>query len=775
MSIESNSILLIDDILKDEVISLIRNNNKLIDVKFITFTEFKKSFCFNYDKKTIYYLMNKYGYKYEVCKVFLDNMYYIKDVNYESEKLEFLRKLKSELDDNILLIYDEYFKEFVRGKKIYVYSKKHISKFYKSLLEELNVEYVTEYVPNEKEFPIYEAKTKEEEVNFVCNKIIELINEKVDINNIKLLNVKEDYMYLIKKLFSFYNIPIELKNATSLYSTVIGKYFIDNIKEDKESTISLLKEKYPNNLEEINMIINIINDYTWVSDLTAVKSMLEYDLKNTHLKTKKLKNAVRVIENGEMIKESDYVFLMDFNDGDYPVTYKDEDYISDNIKSEVNIDSTLEKNEYSKIDSLNYIKQINNIIISYKTSEAGKPCNISVLSEEMNLKKIEFTDNFDKSNIYNKIRLSEYLDLYSKYGEINENTSTLLSNYGDIEYKSYDNSFKGLDKSKMSDKILLSYTSIDSFYKCSFRYYIDNVLKLSIFESTFMTFIGSLYHHILQHMDDENFDLDIEYGKYIRESNETFTEKELFFLDKLKIELKFVVKTIKEQYKYTSLNNKLYEEKIYINDGVNNTFMGVIDKIMYSNELNKTVVSVVDYKTGNPNIYLNDIVYGIGMQLPIYLYLVSKSNKFKNVVIGGFYLQKILNGTANKEKDKSYNELKRNNLKLQGYTNGDESITELVDKSYVDSQIIKALRVSSKGFYYYSKVLNSEEINTITDIVDSKIKEAFKSIRDCNFDINPKRIGNNLKGCEYCKYFDLCYRKEKDIVNLKEVKFGGEE
>ena len=65
----------------------------------------------------------------------------------------------------------------------------------------------------------------ESEVNFVCNKIVDLIKSGIDINNIKLLNVKEEYMYLIRKLFGFYNIPLEKKKTTSLYSTRIGKYF----------------------------------------------------------------------------------------------------------------------------------------------------------------------------------------------------------------------------------------------------------------------------------------------------------------------------------------------------------------------------------------------------------------------------------------------------------------------------------------------------------------------------------------------------------------------
>ena len=38
------------------------------------------------------------------------------------------------------------------------------------------------------------------------------------------------------------------------------------------------------------------------------------------------------------------------------------------------------------------------------------------------------------------------------------------------------------------------------------------------------------------------------------------------------------------------------------------------------------------------------------------------------------------------------------------------------------------------------------------------------------FDINPKKIGNDNLGCEFCKFKDICFRTEKNIVDLKEYK-----
>ena len=50
----------------------------------------------------------------------------------------------------------------------------------------------------------------------------------------------------------------------------------------------------------------------------------------------------------------------------------------------------------------------------------------------------------------------------------------------------------------------------------------------------------------------------------------------------------------------------------------------------------KKVIAVIDYKTGDKNIKLDTLEYGINIQLPIYLYLLKKSSRFKNSVIAGF-------------------------------------------------------------------------------------------------------------------------------------------
>ena len=56
------------------------------------------------------------------------------------------------------------------------------------------------------------------------------------------------------------------------------------------------------------------------------------------------------------------------------------------------------------------------------------------------------------------------------------------------------------------------------------------------------------------------------------------------------------------------------------------------------------------------------------------------------------------------------------------------------------------------------------------DIYDTKIKESSINILDSKFDINPKEMNNEVIGCKYCKYKDICFMKPKDTITLKEIK-----
>lgn len=764
----NNKIVILNDYAKK---SFIKKIDKLINVKVITLSELKRKYYFDYDNKAIYFVSNKYNCIPEIAKIYIENIYYLKDI--DNEKINFLKDIKNDLDTNNLLTYNNLFKEFLKGKEIVLYNLKYTDKFYKNIFKELE-EYSKITIYNDEDNSIvkelYKANNSEEEIAFVCSKITKLIKSGVNINNIKLANVKSDYEFIIRKTFKLFNIPINLPSFETIKSTSLVIKFKELYNSDINETIEKLKE-FINTKEENDIyksIISIVNNYLWSNDFLLVKDMVFNDIDNIKTPREKLKNAVEVIEfKKELVTDEDYVFLIGYNEGVIPVNYKDEDYLSDSIKEKLGLSTSFELNENAMNETKDNIRNIKNLIVTYPSHNLSSEIYISSSYEKDLFEEKELNISFNESNAYNKLKLVSEKDENSKFGTITDNLLKLSSHYKDMKYNSYDNKYKIIDKTKIKeffkDGLTLSYTSINDYYMCSFRYYLNYILKVNKFEDTFEATVGSIFHKILSMCFDHDIDIIRTYETEIENSNYEFNESEKFFLSILKDELVLIIETIKNQLSYTQLTNSMYEKKIVIDvdKDLQIRFKGFVDKILYNEFNGKTVVAIIDYKTGNPNLNINNTIYGLEMQLPVYIYLIK--NEIKDVKIGGFYLQKILNNTTDKEK-------RLDSLKLQGYTNSDLDYIDKVDSSFNDSKVIKSLRTSSKGFYYYSKMINDEEIDTLYNVVDSKIKDASMSILDSKFDINPKEMNNENIGCSFCKYKDICFMKPKDTIKLKEVK-----
>lgn len=760
--IENNSILIIPSSIKNKVIKEL--NTKALNIKIMTLKELIKKYTFDYNEKTIYHLMKKENIKYDIAKNYIENIYYIEDKNYENIKLKKLVNIKKYLEENNLLIYDNLFKKYIKNKKIYIYYNS-INKYEEKIINEIKKETQVELLKHEYNNytpVIHEFSNITEEITFIANKICELLEQNIDINKIKLVNIKEDYINEIKKIFNFFNIPINI-NKKNIYGTKIIQDFINNIDNNIEKSLNYIQEKYnlknETNNKIYNKLINILNEYTWCDNYKEIKELLINKLKNTSIE-EKLNNAIE-ITNLENITD-EYTFILSFNQGIIPKIYKDEDYIDDLTKQTLNIDTSIEKNMVEKENTIKQIKNIKNCIITYKLKTPFSSFYPSSIIEEFKTEVIKEHkyNNITYSEINDKINLTKKLDNLIKYNIKDELLETLYSNY-EIPYNTYDNKYTKINKNNLlkyiNNKLLLSYSSMDNYYHCAFKYYINNILKLNPYEETFYTKIGTLFHDVLEKSLKNNDD----YKKYWDEhvNNLELTNKEKFFIDNLEETCKFTVETIKKQLEYISLDKTKYEEKIFINKDKTTkiTFMGIIDKLMYKEEFDKTLVAVIDYKTGSTNIDLNKTIYGLSMQLPIYLYLAQNSG-LKNVKIAGFYLQNIIN----KENDE-------NNLKLNGYSSSNKEILYKFDSSYENSNLIKSMRTKSDGdFYSYSKTLNEIEINNLIKLVDKKIEEAADNILEANFDINPKKINGINIGCEYCTFKDICFKKESDTIYLKE-------
>lgn len=764
----NNKILIINDYAKN---TLLKKINKLLNIKIITLSELKKNYIYDYDYKSILYVSNKYKCIPSIARKYIENTYYINN-ECKSEKIELLTKIKNDLEENNLLIKNNLYRKFLNNKDIVLYNLKYIDKYYLNIIEELsNTNNIITYndVKETSIKKLYRCNNSEEEISFVCSKICELIKSGIDINNIKLTNVKSDYTYIIRKTFKLFNIPINIKSDESIKSTMIVKKFKDLYNENISEVMNKISELITNNYEKdiYKNILNVVNKYS-DSNYMDVKEILFDDIDNIKIKRDEFKNAVNIIDfKSDLISDNDYVFLINFNEGIIPINHKDEDYLNDIEKNNLGIDTSFTLNEKETNEVIETIKTTHNLILTYSEYNQNNKIYVSSAYSSDILEEEKVNLNFNNSNNYNKLRLLSEKDDNNKYGTLSSDLLTLSAHYKDEPYLTYNNKYKKINNDKLKNYLnkglTLSYSSMNTFYQCSFRYYLDNILRVNKYEERFDAVLGSIFHEVLSKcFINDDYDVIYNYEKLISESTYPFNESEKFFLENLKNELLLIIDTIKEQLKYTSLKQSMYEKeiKIDISSDVKVTFKGFVDKILYDEFNGEKIVVIIDYKTGNPLLNINNSLYGLDMQLPVYIYLIK--SEIKNVRIGGFYLQKILSNVNSLQKRKE-------SLKLQGYSNEDIDILEKVDSSYENSCVIKSLRTTQNGFYSYSKIINDEQIDTLYNIVESKVKEARNKILNTEFDINPKEMDDKNIGCKFCKYKDICYMTSSDIVKLKKI------
>ena len=753
---KSNSLVLCDYSIKEK---LLKENKSLSDTKYMTVLEFIKSYTFSYDEKSIAYLMKKYNIDYSIAIEYLDNLYYI-DFNSTNDKMKLLKEIKEDLIDNNLLIFNASFKNYIENKNIIVYNHT-LTKYEKHILSNINYEEIDDY-NNDFKHNAYEFSNIYEEIDYIARSISKLINDGISIDKIKLCNLSNDNINLVKRIFDLYNLKINKNINIPIISTKIGKAFYSNLSSGVEKAIDYIDEYKGTDI--YNQIINICNKYVWCCD-EVLNKLIKYDLEHTYIKQEHFTNEIEVID---LDPSDDYVFMLSFNEGIIPKTYKDVDYINDSIKPNY-VDNTNDLNKYEKNRVINFIKNTKNLVITYSLNNKNGTIYPSSLIDDLNLtvekKNIGYKDSY--SSLYDKILYSNLVDNYIKFKEKSDNLVLFNSNY-DIPYNTYSHKFTGVSKEKINnyinslDKFNLSYSSMDNYNRCGFRFYVEKILNIKKESNEFNKLIGNIYHYILENALKEDIDVGKLVYDYLTDINLKSSEK--FFIDKIIKNSKILLEEVRNEHSKTKLKNIETEKKIKVPIKNNISFIGFIDKIIYDSE----VAAIIDYKTYIKSLDLNYIESGIGMQLPIYMYLAKKS--LGNIRFAGIYLQNITFKNDTKENI-------IDSLKLQGLTNMDKDVVEKLDPYYAVNSFIKGVKVKNDGEFSANslkKMLTDSDIDNLINITEDKINETIDNILEAKFDINPKYNEKPI-GCDFCAFSDICYKKPYDYVDIARSKeFGGD-
>ncbi|MBQ4105040.1 MAG: exodeoxyribonuclease V subunit gamma [Clostridia bacterium] len=196
------------------------------------------------------------------------------------------------------------------------------------------------------------------------------------------------------------------------------------------------------------------------------------------------------------------------------------------------------------------------------------------------------------------------------------------------------------------------------------------------------------------------------------------------------------------------------------------TIRGFVDRADVYREGDKTYIRIVDYKTGSKVFSLSDIMYGLNLQMLIYLSALSRSGSVhfggKLTPAGVLYMPAIapvIDASFGTSEEK-LSEKRDEKLRMNGLLLSDSDVLSAMENDLNGIYI----PVSAKGetFKGSDNLATLEEFGAIFSKIDALIAEMATELSRGAVDATPAAGGYNA--CEYCPYSSVCGHKDTDPV-----------
>ncbi|MFA7076169.1 MAG: PD-(D/E)XK nuclease family protein [Candidatus Izemoplasmatales bacterium] len=743
--IKNHSLIIANNQDKLEMLNYFSNNSVFLNLDFFESFNTYSKFNINYT----FYLKEKFNiepYLSDRLRKYFD---YI-DINkiYDLDKLNLLKNVKKQLVNDLIMkekkrdyhtlysVNDSYVPEFLSGEIIDI-STKNISN---------------------KPVCLYKAKNQKNQIYFVYEKIVELLEKGVSINKIKVLNSSENDDIGLIKLLKDANIPYNLSKRKSLTEYPLMIKLITTLRNDGYLACKKMLEEVKIN-DITKKIFRVFNSFDSKLIIKNIDVFI-HELKKLSIVDLGFKNAITITNfNDVVFNDEEYYILMNYYEEYFPKKYLDNDYLSNNEAKKISYPSSFTLNRHLRASVSSRLNRIDNLILVYpnKVIEEVIPSRIT-LNREV---KEEFYEYFVKEETYLDDFI--YLDFAKKrYDFDNYNIISpdliRLNNVFLNKHKLYIPYFSGITKDTLDVLVnkhnTLSAYKLETFNLCPFKYYLSFLLKLDNFSGNIFTYIGNVIHKALEMKTKEgDYDLDFILDSYDFPEEESY--KFLIFKEIITENVNMIEQIVSE-FENSSLFKKVYSEhKINIDFDETFTLSGVIDKIMIDKE--NGYYLIIDYKYGDENYSPNDIDKDYDLQLPFYLMAYQKEEPELKPA-GILYQQtSLLKETRGKI----------NNYKMKGLIIDLVSVIERFDPSVTR---IQGVSINKDGSLpkRSNSFISPMDLDKLIVKTEERVRDIAKKISLGDFKIMPiltdkNQTTNDSISCQYCPFHTICYSKNKHL------------
>lgn len=334
-------------------------------------------------------------------------------------------------------------------------------------------------------------------------------------------------------------------------------------------------------------------------------------------------------------------------------------------------------------------------------------------------------------------------------------------------------------KNLYNSNINMSATKFDTFNRCHFSYFCRYGLGAKKLQPADFDVLqrGTIVHFVLERFitvygkgisELTSEQIEIKTDEFINEYLDSVkgfrsveTARTRFLISRVSRSLKDVVAQISKEFKQSDFEPVACEMKIG-RDGIPLEFPFDGGKIKINGSIDRVdefggYIRIVDYKTGSKTFKLPDILFGLNLQMLLYLYAVIRGRNLPDDKTAGILYMP------------SKRDLNGNGMAMNGLLSMDSSLSYAMDKSG-EGEFIPKLRINKDGTpsKLNKSYIEKEKFSEIFDYIEKIMKKTGEIILNGDINISPLD-GRESKACAYCDFASVCGIEDKEVLRVPDL------
>ena len=340
----------------------------------------------------------------------------------------------------------------------------------------------------------------------------------------------------------------------------------------------------------------------------------------------------------------------------------------------------------------------------------------------------------------------------------------------------------------------VSASRLEDFYNCPFRYFckfglsakpreraeIDPMQRGTIIHYVLEKLISDISSNKLSDMPREQLTALVD--KYMLEyfENEmgTFTDADKKFkynYNRLAKLVYSVVFHLSEEFSQSDFEANAFElsidkdgevkpEIISLDDGGTVQIRGSIDRVDTYIKNDQRYVRVVDYKSGNKSFNLSDIMFGLNLQMFVYLFSLceDKSASLSGIPAGVLYMhasRNIFPFNSKAEAKSNLSSEESSSFKMKGLVldDGEGIIPSAMENDLSGKYIPVKMRANGT---LSGSLASLEQLGLLHKKINSLIAQMGNELHNGSINQSPVKNKNHKLTCDFCDYSDVCANKK---------------